>query len=303
MGSAAIVWRGQRKRALREAGPSTFPSAHPVLAGTTADRSAIEAQTALAAGSEALGEAFAAGLADLAAGRVTRAAGDAHPFGRELARAVTQGEVALAKTHAILQAGDRAKPVTQRFAEILQRGAGEFVVALAEDFRAASTFFDPHGTAGDDDRIARRRSRCRRGHSREDRRPQTAFQRCDSSHSSTPSQERRRLLPGVCAGQLPPGQSRPPRETVSMNFDEARSRPWTGRKSGQHFRVTSRVVQSRFSPNLGTSRNARSCRALAIGGRATSPLKPRRPANDAAEFVKASPTLEHSPSKRRKHLF
>ena len=150
-------------------------------AAAAADRSAAEADAAVAARFEALGDAVAAGLNHLAAGVIARAAGDAHPIGRAFAGAAAQCKIALADADAVLQAAHRTQAVAQLLAEVLQRGAGQFVFTTTVELGSVGTLLDTNRAAWYQDRSPRGRSRCRH------RRTQGARSTLHHHHCSHPS--------------------------------------------------------------------------------------------------------------------
>ena len=100
-------------------------SARPAAAGRV-----VEADVAAAAVLAAAIERLAARLHDRAARLVAAAAGDAAAVGRVVALADAAGEVALANGQAVQGRAARAESAGERLAEVLQRGAGDFVVAV-----------------------------------------------------------------------------------------------------------------------------------------------------------------------------
>jgi hypothetical protein len=114
------------------------------LAGAAADWRVAEANVAAAAAFAALFAAFAAGLQLGAALLVAAGASDAATVGSVLALAMAIGKRALAALNAVARAAAAAAAIAQHAAEILQRGARQFVVALAMQLEAAGALFEFH---------------------------------------------------------------------------------------------------------------------------------------------------------------
>src|SRR5690606_37392575 len=117
-------------------------------AGPAADRSAVETKIAAAAAIETLRHALATGLDHLADGLVAADAGDADTVAGVLALAHRHRHVAGADRHAVHRAAAAAHAVGHRAAEVLQHGAGNFILAAAGDLHAAVALFHPHGATG-----------------------------------------------------------------------------------------------------------------------------------------------------------
>jgi hypothetical protein len=111
-------------------------------AGAAADRRVVEANVACAARFAAGAEAIAAGLNHGLAGLVTTRAADAAAVFGVFALANTDGEVALAAGDSVARAAAAAKTVGQHAAEVLQRAAGDFIIAAAMDLAAVRGLFE-----------------------------------------------------------------------------------------------------------------------------------------------------------------
>ena len=115
-------------------------------AGAAADWRVVEADVAAAAAFAALREAVAAGLnhglASLVAARAANAAAVLGVF----ALANTDGEVALAAGDSVARAAAAAETVGQHAAEVLQRAAGNFIIAAAMNLAAVRSLFEFDGT-------------------------------------------------------------------------------------------------------------------------------------------------------------
>jgi hypothetical protein len=102
-----------------------------VLAAAAANRRVVERNVAATAGFEALRQALAASLNDLAAGLVAALASDAHAVLRRFAGANAADQAALANVDAVERAVAGASSVAQHLAQVLQGGGGDFVIANA----------------------------------------------------------------------------------------------------------------------------------------------------------------------------
>ena len=111
-------------------------------AGAAADRRVIEADVAAATAFAALREAVAAGLQHRTAGLVAAGAADAAAVFGVLALALAAAEVHLAALDAVPGAAAAAETIAQHAAEILQRTAGDFVVAAAMNLAAVLRLFE-----------------------------------------------------------------------------------------------------------------------------------------------------------------
>lgn len=98
----------------------------------------IAAATALAAGVQAIGASLNHGRAGLVATGAANAAAVLGIF----ALANTDGEVALAAGNAVAGATAAAETVGQHAAEVLQRTAGDFIIAAAVDLAAVRRLFE-----------------------------------------------------------------------------------------------------------------------------------------------------------------
>jgi hypothetical protein len=104
----------------------------------------VERDVAAAAALEALAQAIAAGLNHVAARLVAAEAGNAATVFGVLTFANTATQIALANRGAVESAAATAQTVAEHPAEILQRAAGDFVVARTVQLQAAGALFDAH---------------------------------------------------------------------------------------------------------------------------------------------------------------
>jgi hypothetical protein len=111
-------------------------------AGTAAHGRVVEADVAAAAAFAALRQAVAAGLDHGLAGLVAARAADAAAVLGVFALANTDGEIALTARDAVAGATAAAQTVSQHAAEVLQRSAGDFVLAAAVDLAAVRGLFE-----------------------------------------------------------------------------------------------------------------------------------------------------------------
>jgi hypothetical protein len=111
-------------------------------AGAAANRRVVEADVAGASALAALRQAVAASLDHRAASLVAARAADAAAILRVLALALAAGEVALAALNAVPGAAAAAQAVAQHAAKILQRAAGDFVIAAAMNLTAGLRLFE-----------------------------------------------------------------------------------------------------------------------------------------------------------------
>jgi hypothetical protein len=113
-----------------------------LAAGAAADRRVVEADVAAAAAFAALLEAVAASLNHGAAFLVAAGAANAAAVLRVFTLALAAGEIALAALNAIPGTAAAAQAIAQHAAEILQRAAGDFVIAAAVNLAALLSFFE-----------------------------------------------------------------------------------------------------------------------------------------------------------------
>jgi hypothetical protein len=104
-----------------------------------------------------LREAIAAGLQHLAAGLVAAGAADAAAVFRVFTLALAAAEVHLAALNAIPGATAAAQTIAQHAAEILQRAAGDFVIAAAMNLAAVLRLFEFNRAAWENAPIRARR--------------------------------------------------------------------------------------------------------------------------------------------------
>ena len=123
-------------------GASSFLASQQLGAGTAADRRVVEADVAAAAALAALLQAIAARLNHRAAFLVAARAANAAAILRVLALALTASEVDLAALNAVPGAAAAAQAVAQHAAKILQRTAGDFVIAAAVNLAARLCLFE-----------------------------------------------------------------------------------------------------------------------------------------------------------------
>ena len=122
-----------------------FASNLPVRAA--AHRRVVEANVAAATRFAARLQAVAERLNHGGAGLVARRAANAAAVLRVLALRDADREIALAAGDAVPSAIAAAQSVGQHAAEVLQRAAGDFVVAPALDLTAAGGLLEFHGAA------------------------------------------------------------------------------------------------------------------------------------------------------------
>ena len=178
--------RDNRRPNRRLPGASSFLTNQQLGAGAAADWRVVEADVAAATAFAALRQAVAAGLQHLAAGLVAAGAADAAAVFRVFTLALATAEVHLAALNAIPGANAAAHAVAQHAAEILQRAAGDFVIAAAMNLAAVLRLFEfdraPRQNAPIRARWRTLRERTRLialGWARERRyRRRTAFQQC-----------------------------------------------------------------------------------------------------------------------------
>jgi hypothetical protein len=120
------------------------------LAGAAAAGRVVEADVAAAALLEAALQGRAARLQDRTARLVAAGAGDAAAVLRVFTLADAAGQVALANAQAIERAAARAEAAGQGVAQVVQRVAGDVVLAVAVNFESAAALFDLHRAAGND---------------------------------------------------------------------------------------------------------------------------------------------------------
>jgi hypothetical protein len=132
------------------------------LAGAAANGCVAEANRAGAAGFQALRHAVAARLDHFAAGLVSTHAANANAVFRAFTLADATAQIALADRHAVHRAAATAHLVAEHFAKILQRSAGDFIIALAVDLHAIFALLDLERTARGDTPVGHRRRRGRR---------------------------------------------------------------------------------------------------------------------------------------------
>jgi hypothetical protein len=111
-------------------------------AGAAANRRVVEADVASAAALAALLQAIAARLNHRAAFLVAARAANAAAILRVFALALAAGEINLAALNAIPRAAAAAQAVAQHAAKILQRAAGDFVIATAVNLAAGLRLFE-----------------------------------------------------------------------------------------------------------------------------------------------------------------
>jgi len=111
-------------------------------AGTAAHWRVVEADVAAATRFAAGAQAVAACLNHGRAGFVARSAANAAAVFGVFALANTDGEIALAAGDSVTGATAAAKAVGQHAAEVLQRAAGDFILAAAVDFAAVRGLFE-----------------------------------------------------------------------------------------------------------------------------------------------------------------
>jgi hypothetical protein len=111
-------------------------------AGSAAAGRVVETHVAAATLLQAAFERGAAGLQDCRAGLVAAGAGDAAAVSGLLALADAAREVALAKRQAVERAAAGAQSAGECLAQVLQRRAGDIVIAVAVDLEAAGALFD-----------------------------------------------------------------------------------------------------------------------------------------------------------------
>jgi hypothetical protein len=136
------------------------------LAGAAAAGRVVEADVAAAALLEAAMQRRAARLQDRAASLVAAGAGDAAAVRRVFTLAHAAGEVALAYGQAVERAAAGAQAAGQCLAQVLQRGTGHVVFAVAVNLESTAALFDLHRAAGNDAPSRCRgtgRETCRRG--------------------------------------------------------------------------------------------------------------------------------------------
>ena len=111
-------------------------------AGAAADRRVVEADVAaatrFAAGVQAIAACLDHGLASLVAG----GAADAAAVFGVFALANTAREIALTAADAVVGAVAAAHAVAEHAAKVLQRAAGDFIIAAAMDLAAVRGFFE-----------------------------------------------------------------------------------------------------------------------------------------------------------------
>jgi hypothetical protein len=126
----------------------SFPANQQLSAGAAADRRVVEADVAAATAFAALREAIAASLQHRTAGLVAAGAADAATVFRVFTLALATAEVHLAALNAVPGAAAAAHTVAQHAAEILQRAAGDFVIAAAMNLAAGLRLFEFDRAAG-----------------------------------------------------------------------------------------------------------------------------------------------------------
>jgi len=114
-------------------------------AGAAANWRVVEADVAAATRFAAGVEAIAAGLDHGLAGFVAGGAADAAAVFGVFALANTDGEVALATGDSVARAAAAAEAIGQHAAEVLQRAAGNVIIAAAMDLAAVRGLFELDG--------------------------------------------------------------------------------------------------------------------------------------------------------------
>jgi hypothetical protein len=122
-------------------------SRHQLRTGATANWRVVEADVAAATRFAASVEAVAASLNHRTAGLIARGAADAAAVFGIFALANTDGEVALAAGDAVAGAATAAQAVGEHLAEVLQRAAGDFIIAATMDLAAVRRLFELDGAA------------------------------------------------------------------------------------------------------------------------------------------------------------
>src|SRR3954451_13340143 len=110
--------------------------------GAAADRRVVEADVASAARLAAARQTIAARLNHGLAGLVARCAADAAAVFGVFALANTDGEVALAAGDSVARAAAAAETVGQHAAKVLQRAAGDFIIAATMNLAAVRRLFE-----------------------------------------------------------------------------------------------------------------------------------------------------------------
>jgi len=122
-------------------GHSSFLN-NKLRAGAAANRRVIEADVAGAARLAAARQTIAARLNHRLASLVAGGAADAAAVFGVFALANTDGEVALAAGDSVARAAAAAKTVSQHAAKILQRAAGDFIIAAAMNLASVRSLFE-----------------------------------------------------------------------------------------------------------------------------------------------------------------
>jgi hypothetical protein len=153
----------------------------PRLAGSAAARGVVEANVAAAALLQAALQRRTAGLEDRAARLVAAGAGDAAAILCVFTLADAAGQVALADAQSVERTAAGAQPARERAAEIVQRGTGNVVIAVAVDLKSTGALLNLHGASGNDTPSGRRSGgeaglRRRNGRSTGRTKEQTSFQ-------------------------------------------------------------------------------------------------------------------------------
>jgi hypothetical protein len=118
---------------------------HQLRAGAAAHWRVVEADVAGAARFAAGAQAVAAGLDHGLAGLVAGSAADAAAVFSVFAFANTDGEIALAAGDSVARAAAAAETVGQHAAKVLQRAAGDFIIAPAMNLAAVRSLFEFDG--------------------------------------------------------------------------------------------------------------------------------------------------------------
>jgi hypothetical protein len=118
---------------------------YKLRAGAAADRRVVEADVAAATRFAAGVEAVAAGLNHGLAGLVAGSAANAAAVFGVFALANTDGEVALAARNSVARAAATAETISQHAAKVLQRAAGNIIIAAAMDLAAVRGLFKLDG--------------------------------------------------------------------------------------------------------------------------------------------------------------